>query len=547
MQFTNAIYKCNLQMQFTNAIYKCNLHMYLHICIEKINICLFDCDENVFFYLSILLKTSNTAKIVWKMMLDLTFEYKKMTEVLLALKFFFNIMTHKDYWIYLYNAILIVIKRKVIDFDEKKTFTFYKREEVDELVNINLSLNKFFTIDDYVYDQHTATNYKVGDKVRFALESAYVKDECTTFLNCEYRRLYVLNKYLVDRALSQNKRKSFKICDINDEGIKKKIKIDFTKFVDYSKPIEKSETDKGDYIIDRNFSENKKKDTISDTSSSSTSSSSDEHVTKANRKFAETIDVKFFFLNYTLTNIDCNEQKRIERLPKAQLKTAIWKKYIHVDHLDFVYKGPYALCDVKFYRNLQIIPAIKYLENLLNIAYGCIVSNSCMDWIELLRCKHDNSYYLVAKKIGRDLTEGELCTQFGEDVFILKRNSFCSRVSDLEKTKPFSEKISLQILKHLYLRFLLNIGDSGTHNILFDSYQDKIVGIDFDEMGTNLFRFKISECLFKRNGYLYESFFDKMKVFTSVLNNCEEVMQLETIGVDTKDLNSRIVHFNSLL
>jgi hypothetical protein len=277
----------------------------------------------------------------------------------------------------------------------------------------------------------------------------------------------------------------------------------------------------------------------------SQNSRSDEHVIKANRRFSEITEVKFFFLNYNLIETNLLEQQRIENLPKAQLKTAHWKKYIHVDHLDFVYKGPYDLCDSKLYRNLQIIPAVKYLENMLNIKYNCIVSNSCIDWISLLRCT--NSYYLVAKKIGRDFTDGETCTQFGKDVFILKRNSFCSRVSDLEKTKPFSEKISLQILHHLYLRFLLNIGDSGTHNILFDSYQDKIVGIDFDETGTNVFKSKISECLFERNGELYSQFFDKMKLFTSVINNSDILFKLEAIGVNTKDLNLRILYFNSLL
>ena len=231
------------------------------IYLEKIAACLINCDESVFFYLSMSLKCARAnVGNVWALVLDMGIIYPQLAKVLLALKFFFNIMTHKDYWIYLYNAILIVVNRNIIDFNEFKTCTLYKFEDVNELLKINLSMSKIFTIDDYVYDKHTNKNYKVGDEIKFALEGAFVKDECTKFLNCEYRRLYILNKYLVESALYQKKRKSFKICDIIDDKNVKKIKIDFTKNIESESICENFEIDEDSVtVIYRNICENKKK------------------------------------------------------------------------------------------------------------------------------------------------------------------------------------------------------------------------------------------------------------------------------------------------
>ena len=71
------------------------------------------------------------------------------------------------------------------------------------------------------------------------------------------------------------------------------------------------------------------------------------------------------------------------------------------------------------------------------------------------------------------------------NVPIIPRKEHLDRVIDIEETNQLTDEIKLAALQHLYLRFLLDIGDAGTNNVLIREDIDKtnrlIAGIDLED------------------------------------------------------------------
>ena len=76
-------------------------------------------------------------------------------------------------------------------------------------------------------------------------------------------------------------------------------------------------------------------------------------------------------------------------------------------------------------------------------------------------------------------------TKIETNVKVVPRGEAVRRVSDIERNGQLTDDIKSATLQHLYLRFLLDIGDSGTHNVLiredYDSTGRLIAGIDLEE------------------------------------------------------------------
>ena len=87
---------------------------------------------------------------------------------------------------------------------------------------------------------------------------------------------------------------------------------------------------------------------------------------------------------------------------------------------------------------------------------------------EFLGNAGDNQYYLAAPNVGRRraIPFEVVNSKIERNVKIVRRRDAVERVSDLEGTDRLTQDIKLAALQHLYLRFLLDIGDSGTHNVL---------------------------------------------------------------------------------
>jgi hypothetical protein len=58
-----------------------------------------------------------------------------------------------------------------------------------------------------------------------------------------------------------------------------------------------------------------------------------------------------------------------------------------------------------------------------------------------------------------------------------------SSLSVYDKHNETSDEFRVNVLQHLYYRYILGIGDLGTHNILVRTKDQQIFGHDFEEMG----------------------------------------------------------------
>jgi len=136
-------------------------------------------------------------KIVWEILhrfIDQHSEYEFIREPICALQKFYRKMTHKEKPIYLHHAVLLLVRRKEIDWTSQSPSIDTPFADVEKLYRDHLSNGKM-AMDDYVIDIHTK-EVKRGDGCleRFAAEGAYVKNENDKFLHKDYRAIYVLLK-----------------------------------------------------------------------------------------------------------------------------------------------------------------------------------------------------------------------------------------------------------------------------------------------------------------------------------------------------------------
>jgi hypothetical protein len=140
-------------------------------------------------------------KIVWEILhqfIDQNREYEFVREQICALHRFYNKMTHKEKPIYLYHAVLLLVRRNEIDWDFEPPAIDTPMVDVMKLYGDHLRGDKM-KIDDYVHDIHTHGGKRGPDSMRkFAIEGAFVKNENDTFLNKEYREIYILLKKELD-------------------------------------------------------------------------------------------------------------------------------------------------------------------------------------------------------------------------------------------------------------------------------------------------------------------------------------------------------------
>ena len=142
------------------------------------------------------------AKIVWEILhryIDRNSEYEFVRDQISALEKFYNKMTHKEKPIYLYHAVLLIVRRNEIDWPSRPPQIETTMDDVDNIYSDHCKNGKM-EIDDYVLDLHTKKGKKIGNCLEnFALEGAYVKNENDNFLHPEYREIYILLKKELDQ------------------------------------------------------------------------------------------------------------------------------------------------------------------------------------------------------------------------------------------------------------------------------------------------------------------------------------------------------------
>ena len=125
-------------------------------------------------------------------------EYEFVRETISALEFFFKKMGHKEQPIYLYHALLLLIRRNEIDWSSKDPGIDTPVVEVERLYRDHLVGGKM-PMDEYIYDLHTKRGKRSDNSMEnFALEGAYIKNENIEFLRPEYREIYVKLKQDLD-------------------------------------------------------------------------------------------------------------------------------------------------------------------------------------------------------------------------------------------------------------------------------------------------------------------------------------------------------------
>jgi len=141
------------------------------------------------------------VKIVWSLLyrfIDQHGEYKFVRETISALHEFYKKMGHREKPIYLYHAILLLVRRHEIDWCAEVPRIDTPVADVKRLYRDHLSSGKM-PVDDYILDLHTHGGKRSGNCLEnFALEGAYIENENIKFLRPEYREIYIKLKQELD-------------------------------------------------------------------------------------------------------------------------------------------------------------------------------------------------------------------------------------------------------------------------------------------------------------------------------------------------------------
>jgi hypothetical protein len=236
---------------------------------------------------------------------------------------------------------------------------------------------------------------------------------------------------------------------------------------------------------------------------------------------------------------------KVDDAPHAQKRTSDYKKAVHLVG-DLVFKGPYKPDNLRLTKNLERTYAIQLLEATLRLDEW---QRGSLRW-EYLGCWDDDQCYLVAVNVGKRKNISSELKNSGveKNVKVVPRKEHVYRVSEIEGTEQLTGEIRSAALQHLYLRFLLDIGDSGTHNILKrddrDSAGRRIAGVDLEEVITNKVKVRRSKekkqrlnLLFKKEASeklvaLYESDVCKIKSLSYDQLDQHTLDRMKAVGID---------------
>lgn len=408
------------------------------------------CDDNVFIWVSkmFLLKNKSKNKMIkelWKYLIS-------KNDINKSLFFFYKKMNHCEKPIYLYHAILILVSDKI---DNQYTPTYEIKINIEELIEKH---KQGYTIefDKFVYDLHTNNNKNISSKLEnFAKNGAFVENEDINILNLTYREHYINLKKILDK-----KNKNIENKNIENKNIKN---------------IENENIEIKNIEIKNIENENKNIENIEN-----------KNIKIKIRIEPDIHDLGIFKLTKQLLNV-----------VQGQKRTAIFKKAVYIFEKE-IYKGPYTKQKDfdRFMNNILYTKAFSIIEKELGV-------KTYLSWKRIEKDENDN-YYFVSKNIGdySKIIFEKVSSKIEENVNVAKRKSFIYRVSELDDNE-LTPEIIIETLQHLYTRYLLGIGDSGTHNVLLchkchNSKKQLIVGNDFEERRKIKEKLTKIECLFRK-------------------------------------------------
>jgi hypothetical protein len=122
--------------------------------------------------------------------------FDRVKEVLIVLRKWYQTMTHREQPVYLYHAVLLIVRRHQIDWNAPVPFVDTPEEEVARRYQANTT-GTVVLLDDFVRDIHTGEHDEAG-LFRFAREGAHVENENPVFRNESYRLIYQALKERLD-------------------------------------------------------------------------------------------------------------------------------------------------------------------------------------------------------------------------------------------------------------------------------------------------------------------------------------------------------------
>ena len=413
-----------------------------------------------------------------------------------ALAFFYKTLKHKEHYLYLYHAMaLIIYEDRIGKIDEYTNNNNDDEIDAEKLYEDHLKNESTMELDSFVFDRHTGATTSRSD---FALEGARVSNECQELFIDKYRQMYNDFKILIDQDEEQSKQKTSKKRKMNEK-----------------------QTD------------------------------------STNKKSKVELDEEIIRLGYQL---DIQDQAfltdQLANLPHGQRRTSAHKKAVFIS-TDYVYKGPYrgnSPGDVKkFLNNLYFTRALIALEEDLKLSEDL---RSIVDWHSVIKISDVDEYYLKQKALGNlstDENDRELVTtKVEKNVQVLRRGSHIHRLVELENDQDNFPEIYRATIQHFYLRYLLNVGDSGTWNILVRRDEDqRICGIDFEELRSEKVK-KATDSLTmimskvsKRQRQLYQSYTNQIEIFRNPIELTSQLAQTLSISlkIDVEKMNKRIENY----
>ena len=232
----------------------------------------------------------------------------------------------------------------------------------------------------------------------------------------------------------------------------------------------------------------------------------------------------------------------IKDAPQAQKRTAIHKKSVKIVK-DLAFKGPYKRDDHMLIKNLIYTYALQVLEEALQLPER---KRGSLGW-EYLGCGDDNQYYLVSRNVGKweNIPFNLKNSKIEKNVKVIPRGGTVWRLREVEKNGQLTDDIKSAALQHLYLRYLLDIGDSGPQNVLIrQDYKNTgrlVAGIDLEERRAIKEKERRLNHLFKRapskiQESLYESDVCKIKSLSYIHIEQRTFDKLSAVGIDLKRL-----------
>lgn len=174
----------------------------LHPCIRGIIYNLERGSDHVFYWISKLRELQKEDRVgkyryltlVWKILLhciELIDRPEPLRESVCALWGFYKRIKNRERPIFLYHAVLLIVRRDEVDWNSKPSAIDTPIDVVEQWYADHLNGGKM-PVDSYVLDMHTR-RYKKGnnDLMKFAAEGAYVRNENEMFFNPAYRAVYV--------------------------------------------------------------------------------------------------------------------------------------------------------------------------------------------------------------------------------------------------------------------------------------------------------------------------------------------------------------------